>query len=538
MRTSSLLIISFLLLMLMIPCANALPGSIAVDIEQDYWVDIENLNAEPTITFTFGVYNYNYSTTRDWYIGYRYGIEYENYSGISVPTVERCIIGREFNDSRRIPVTGGGRYNITLDADDIPFMNAEYVLYVVLYSVDANDNKLNDTYAIDYLPFTLSQLYSGDGDEILQATNNPDSIYIAVRDAYPSIGNANSANVVNEYEHCRVTMWNPGGAESQQLMIATGSGNTYPYTLEGWGLRTVNYNPDDYVYSDYEMMFFQNSLFPSYRDIGTDQPWYYHEGISWDMIISGQTLTNASVWHENRPYCWILGVPCYDGPNGNQHITDEDDVYLSCDDTMSYPFHLSAGFTIGYSPGAIKGDWDDTVYDYDIYGYYSSFQTFGGEGWWFTQSSYDHSWGSMIRSYGDRIGMPWFWALITFVIIAIFTCIPLVISFRYDLHLPNILYAVFLIIGVMVTFYLGLLELWMMALFLLAVIIAVISKYHETIENFYTKVRGKEEPSEKLEVHHMLPESLREHGTKSSVSKSVGRWVADRTKKGGYRYER
>jgi hypothetical protein len=50
--------------------------------------------------------------------------------------------------------------------------------------------------------------------------------------------------------------------------------------------------------------------------------------------------------------------------------------------------------------------------------------------------------------------------------------------------MPNFIYGIFIIAGVSLDFWIGLLELWMFALFLLLVLLVIIVRFKDTIESF------------------------------------------------------
>ena len=104
--------------------------------------------------------------------------------------------------------------------------------------------------------------------------------------------------------------------------------------------------------------------------------------------------------------------------------------------------------------------------------------------------------GDWVRSYGNYMGLPWFYLAIAFLIIAICAVIPLSLSLKYDFDLPNFVYVITISIGVIVDWGVNLLDLWMAAFYFIVLIIGLIFTYKEDLGMImslpgYTFVRGQ-----------------------------------------------
>jgi hypothetical protein len=94
--------------------------------------------------------------------------------------------------------------------------------------------------------------------------------------------------------------------------------------------------------------------------------------------------------------------------------------------------------------------------------------------------------GQMVRSYGNSIGVPYFYLIIAFLIAAIISLLPFSIALQYDLNMPNFVYGIFIAVGVTLDFGIGLLDLWMFGMFVLFVCLSVILRYQENIQKLLT----------------------------------------------------
>lgn len=89
--------------------------------------------------------------------------------------------------------------------------------------------------------------------------------------------------------------------------------------------------------------------------------------------------------------------------------------------------------------------------------------------------------GVIIHEYGISIGMPWFFMLIVFLIIGVCVSIPFSFAVKYNLDMPNIIYGGSIVLGVWISFALGILPLWMLFLFIAAVVLTVMLRFKEPL---------------------------------------------------------
>jgi hypothetical protein len=92
--------------------------------------------------------------------------------------------------------------------------------------------------------------------------------------------------------------------------------------------------------------------------------------------------------------------------------------------------------------------------------------------------------GDWVRTYGDYIGLPWFYLLIAFLIIGIMCAIPLSFSLRFDVELPNIVYGICIIAGSAINLGLNLFDLWMCVFFILVIVFIFVIRFQEQVKSF------------------------------------------------------
>jgi hypothetical protein len=97
--------------------------------------------------------------------------------------------------------------------------------------------------------------------------------------------------------------------------------------------------------------------------------------------------------------------------------------------------------------------------------------------------------GLMIKNYGVYLttstgyDFTWLYLLIAILIICIFIFVPFGLAHKYDFSFPNFLYAIFIIAGGVTDQALGLLDLWMTAMIIAVVVLAVIVRYKDELDD-------------------------------------------------------
>jgi len=134
-----------------------LPSASALNITNTYPDDGESLMfMDGTVDFTYHVYGYSELTGRSWYITNYYGKEI-NYSLINFPDTEKCLIGRPFETTRAVKVTGDGLYKISVDLNDVPY-NMMYENHALIYAVwDSNNTVDNSSFDYDNTTFWVGE---------------------------------------------------------------------------------------------------------------------------------------------------------------------------------------------------------------------------------------------------------------------------------------------------------------------------------------------------------------------------------------------
>jgi len=119
--------------------------------------------------------------------------------------------------------------------------------------------------------------------------------------------------------------------------------------------------------------------------------------------------------------------------------------------------------------------------------------------------------GQMVIDYGESVGMPWFYLVIAFLITAIVVCIPLSFSLKYHFDMPNFIYGILVIAGVSLNFALGLLYLWMFAVFILVTVFILTIRFKDQLQSLMPwRAPGK---SEKVDLSKA---SLEPYGTEKT----------------------
>jgi len=171
----------------------------------------------------------------------------------------------------------------------------------------------------------------------------------------------------------------------------------------------------------------------------------------------------------NSSYFLFVGVPI-------GTYTTDNTGFISDDGSVMVNTFSTAGYDKGSDVSIGTGEANDYIGCYLFFepGFYDSYYPVGIPGL--------SSFGSMLITYGDYIGIPFFYLLIAFLITAIITCIPLSFSLRHDINLPNFIYGACICAGVSLTYVLGIIFLWQFGLFVVFTVFTIIIKYKDTLE--------------------------------------------------------
>jgi hypothetical protein len=215
------------------------------------------------------------------------------------------------------------------------------------------------------------------------------------------------------------------------------------------------------------------------------------------MVFGKTTIT----WNES--YFLFVGIEV-DGT-----YTSANTLFISSDGSVIPGAFTGDGVDVGdnFDLGSAKDDDYIGCFLFFEPGFYDSGSTIGPQ----TPAE----WGQAVRDWGEDIGVPYFYFIIAVIIAAVCIAIPFSLAVKYDLDLPNFIYTIFIMVGVSVDWYIGLLDLWMFAMVIIIAVMATVIKYQETIQKLITA------PKEvvKLGVRKTItsPASLKQEGLLSKA---------------------
>lgn len=213
----------------------------------------------------------------------------------------------------------------------------------------------------------------------------------------------------------------------------------------------------------------------------------YTGDISGTIYDIGQIAQNLTIRKDNfnlrRGYYIYFGV--MDDYYG--------DIGFSADNTFS---NLSGAFnfsTSGWTRGATL-DPDGHSKANDFYGFSIYFETFPREGdvmsGWTAPATPSTDLGNMIRDYFDDMGFAWGFILIGIIPPAV--CVGMVYQFgrKFQISMPNFIYALMIDAGSFVSYAIGLFDFWMTAFIIAITTLTIIYVYREPLNIGYQTLTG------------------------------------------------
>jgi len=451
----------FLLCILVVPTASA-----AVTLTQDTIVDTQvftrhQFEGAHTINVTL-------SGTDPLYDYHLWGFIGDNVTSSWLPAIPAPTIGFVGEMLQR-NVTGDGTYSFVLDPDEYPFTATYYYMrwYAQAY-YPSNGTSVGAPVMTDSVAWTIGgPVQGGYYWKIAVKDQTPASMSsgpVAVKDGVSlDLCFFHMTKNVN-WESMGLEQWDGHGFEDTTWSLwafvtdDTTNRNIVAYALLNSSLiplcdaakNEITIGAEDYVYGinyaewNWGGGFFQyNATYHIYYGLrcrhGSGTIPYFAE-IKWDILdssmVPAEFYVNDVFTEYSEPDTGTRVISGYTYGTSNTYF-----IGVTATITTSRTTHISATLDAGS-----LGDW--------------------------------------VRDYGDSIGMPWFFLLIAFLIIGITTCLPLALSLRYEIDLPNIAYAGFITIGVLISTGVGLLELWMCLFYFVVIALVIVLRYAEPLREF------------------------------------------------------
>jgi len=210
-------------------------------------------------------------------------------------------------------------------------------------------------------------------------------------------------------------------------------------------------------------------------------------GTLWDIGQSIQNFTIPSEYFKiRRGYYVYVGV-------SKQHW---ENIGFTADSTFNGTAGQPFNFTMD-STNRGSQLWHGTDGDIDLYGFFLYFETFPRDGYLFPDdflpSETPSNWFSvMARDWFDDIGLPWGYVLLGFFIPIFFVGLLYKFARQHNISVPSFIYSGLIVTGSIISFSIGIMELWMCAFISSVMVFVSAYTYKEEINTAlqYTTGRG------------------------------------------------
>jgi len=402
-------------LMLMLFCVPAIG---AVTITQDDYVTGEIVDAIESIDVTLSDVNDSLDYTIYGYVGRPFDNGDEGIAGEFF-----------FRD-----VTDAGTYTFTLDNDNFPFsaLPSDINISVMGY-YPSNHTYIESEYDNDIATVTFRYATSAKPYRVAFSDHSPakneESDVAVVSGTHMNVAFLEYDNEPGTYNDNEQTLY-LFITDSSLKTIARGS-YTIGYDFKGYNYTSLS-APYDFIYHGLE------------------------------GFVSGR----SSEFEYNHTYCVFYGLRASDG-------FTSDNLYMETDETMSALMFSVDSLT---SQRTIQLDFSDT---YDFYGAVVTFHVYAVTNQNVPTAFVPGTLGQIAQDYGDSIGMPFFPLFIVFLIIGVLTSIPFSFAVRYELEMPNFVYVTFISIGVVLSYGLALLTVWMFVTYFAVLLVTLLFSYKD-----------------------------------------------------------
>lgn len=451
------------------------PSVSALTLTQDTYpdMDVVDRSAFDHVSLTLGGAVPTYGYTIYGYIG----CEITNYATES-------IVGQFFQRD----VTGDGTYTFAIDEKNFPFGS---MFYNVSFSARpyylSNHTYLGtNTSVASKLTLDYGEAYHGFPTyHLALRDHSPTTLSLHIGEELLKHGTSLDVSFIKySYGTCQgLSTYDEG---NQFYVFVTD--NSMPRKLLAYGIYEVEYTTDS-----------ESTLWAT-----------YHYNTSYTFVT-----TDASNYNNTNVYRIYYGIllqnhifPAGSNPYHDGNVTI-DNLIVETDDSITPTL-----FSITYSGGTTFKS-TDTLTEGCIN---NMWRFAGGEIYVDARTNYisnvftPGSLGLIVRNYGNDIGMPYFYLFIAFLIIAILVCAPYSFFIRYNLHPPNFIYSIFITAGVALDWSLGLLDLWMLLLYIVTLILIFVIRFREDIEKLatlratlgYTKAKKEEVEVLKEKKHSII----------------------------------
>lgn len=449
-----------------------------------------NMPAQVNITLSNASSLYHYTI---------YGTVGANISGLP----SQSLVGEYFQRD----VTGNGTYSFPLDSDQYPFSLCRYNVSFHARAYSGAHVYIGPNISSAVVCFSLD----GGADPFYEN-------HVMFRDHQPPTMSLHATDMVSDGVMVNTSVigamgggppWYGDFSLQTMTIYVFATDNAYPQNILGYLSWNINYRTAD-----------EATLWKTY---------YYDCNDYWEQIANSVFMVNGS-------YFLFYGVLLTGGVTAANTFIDLPDSTLSRA-TFSTTALTGSGTLV-----------QDTSSTYDFTGAMVYFECPADTG--MDVSFTVGNLGLIIRNYGDAIGLPWLYLLAALVVVLVCVFFPFGLALKYGFELPNFLYAVFIFAGVIIDYGINLLDLWMLALIILAVVLAVTVKFQDAIKEFTvqkeTGILGKvfslnkrnKASAQRLKnakAGAAAYKATKDEGVKKA--KKVKRWVPDRSMPGGFREE-
>lgn len=370
-------------------------------------------------------------------------------------------------------VTKDGVYRFTVPESVLPYDNNNYLFYTQLVP-----SSNYTTLEADWFKASFGNQFS---DTYIRRK-------ISISDADPSSYDTGAIKVVNRGFQWSMTT-NSSTAIPVSMFTLTLDNASGTYTLNAMGTRSIVYN--------------QSSTFDEHEDESshdlTGEGFWLVGNTPTEYVAKNQFLAEKTYvvfvglpWmgtYPYSPYNTLLSCPDHTmtgGPFLNDYGTGY--VLLGFDSlTTDTRVYLN---DIKYeSDGGI----DAPSHKYQYFGYISYFETYatvGGTAGSIIPGGATYTGMQGVYVYFNTLGLPWMPLLLGMLIPILLVGIVYRSMRKWEISLPNYFYALPIIAGMVIAYFIGLLLLWEFLLFAFITLFACIWRWREQIEHTVTSLRG------------------------------------------------
>lgn len=337
-----------------------------------------------------------------------------------------------------VSVTANGAYTVSFAGDQIPFDQKK--LHVHMYLTNATSNPFSAALASDEAYFSVNG--------VAVAWTH----MVSLRGFDPACYDLKALHVMHDG-----FQWSMTSNDTQTVYIFLCNADNR--TLIAYGTRSVSYTNNGTL----------NSL---------------DQGFTWHDYTGKTSYGNSSLYIPRSAYYEYIGVRTDDGSHSwaNTRVTMLDDTGIG-GDTREVNWSLSLGFSTDWSLKYTLHH-NSLSSAAQFFGYFSYYETMPAPGETISGlgSQTKASWLLGINVYFVSMGMGWMMYMLGFIVVCCFVGPTYAFARKFNISVPNFIYVLMAVVGVTAAWVIGFFDTWVYVFFVILVMLALVIKYREPIE--------------------------------------------------------